>query len=560
MELYDVTHPPTESTAPDDGFRPSARDAEIHRVLMSWDPALAGLFEFFLRALEEVARPGGIYILGHAGRELSRGVLAYLAQDGRSLSGEEQRSISKEEKFRSTISRALRARPHHPSVTAWFNAYNDLVACAHYDTKEGVRTPYSMTEALAAARALLGLLWSRTGPFFDTRKDVERLLAIEHPTETDIAALRAALTRPAVRLEFFKRLERAGWVTPLLSAGFFRDPPNLLPPGKDGKQSWEGWAEGDYLRRMAGRASANVRDVLATIPETWQNPYVWDAAAEAAKAMPADIAVTLVSLFKGALEISPPVIFHRTLAELAIQLGEAGKEEAFVLVREVLRAVAGVPSIPSLLIGIDRRDAALAGLDDYEAEQLIPRLADALCITDAEKALRFLVHRLNDALVIEWQQPSEEPTWGPSKYWCPDLSQAEDGHGYKEHLAVAIGRVASKAAAKSPSDAAGVLALIVKQPWDIYSRLRLYVLAHAGRHTPDLLNAAIGDAAFVEMDYPPNEYELVLVSQFEHANHSSRQVVIDAIMRGPGTDEELKAELGLPRFNGRVNDRTYAAC
>lgn len=201
----------------------SERDGEIHRVLARVDAALAGLFWFLIRAISEAERPGGVQMLGHAGRELSLGVIRYLGRD--SLSEE---SPSAGEKHRSAIARALRLRPSHPSVAAWLNAHNELVACSHYP-KEGSERVRTSADGLAAANALSSLLWSAIGPFFQAKADVNRLLAVQTPTEGDLAALNAALTRPTVRWEFFKALEHPGWVAPLFRAGFFRQggPPHV---------------------------------------------------------------------------------------------------------------------------------------------------------------------------------------------------------------------------------------------------------------------------------------------------------------------------------------------
>lgn len=150
-------------------------------------------------------------MLGHAGRELSLGVLRYLADDGRPLAEDDENSVKKDEKHRITIARALRLRPNHPSVTVWLKAHNQLVSLAHY-TKARSTQAASQRDALAAANALIALLWSRTGPFFGAKEDIERLLAVEIPTENDIAALHTALTRPAIRWDFFRRLENPGRV------------------------------------------------------------------------------------------------------------------------------------------------------------------------------------------------------------------------------------------------------------------------------------------------------------------------------------------------------------
>ena len=535
---------PTSPSGPDNELQLTDRDAHIHRVLNERDPELAGLFLYVVRFRTESTRAGALQMLCHAGRELSLGVLEYLADEQRPLSSEQLNTVDQErEANRVTIARALRLDPHHPSVGAWLHAHNELVACAHYPRNSAVK-PSSREAAITAANSLVALIWSRIGPFFRATEDLERLLAIEVPTPQDLSTLHVALARPAARRDFFRRLEQPGWVAPLCVAGFFKHPPDVLPPDKDGRQSFEGWSEGDFLRRMASKAPADVRDALQAIPTKLRNPYVWDGAAEAAKAMPAKVAVTLVPLFRTVLKSALPLMIQETFGELAARLAEAGEPKALVLARGVLRVVEGPKSsLWSMLEdGVERREAVLYGLDEYGAEQVIKQLIEALPKLDDYGALKLFIGKLNNALCIEWVEPDKEPIWA-SGHWCPDLSEARGHHGFKEHLAVAIARIASDIAVKSPEDAATILLFLTNQQWRVYGRMRLLVLAKAGHNAPEQLNAVVADTQLVQDEYPDNEYLLLVESQFQNASNHSRGLVIDAILQGPGSDQEIIASL-----------------
>jgi hypothetical protein len=541
-----MTGPPISGPSPSNNEpRLTERDIQIHRVLAERDPHLAGLFLYLLRAMGEAERPGGLHMLGHAGRELSLGVLSHLAREVRAPTDEELNSIDREkEQHRVGVARALRLQPYHPSVSAWLAAHRQLQACAHYRKTASAKPP-SASEALAAADALIALIWSRIGPFFQAREEIERLLNIDAPAPDDITVLHAALTRPAARWDFFRRLEHPGWVTPLLRAGFFKHPPDLLPADSQGRQRWEGWAEGDYLRRMASKASAEVRDALATIPETLRNPYVWDNAAEAAKAMPAEVATTLVPLFRKALKIALPWIIQETMGELAVQLAQAGQPAALGLARDVLRVVEGKPSslLSFVAEGVARNEAVLFGLDEHETEELITKLADALPKVDGEKSLKFFIHRLEEALSIEWGEPEPEPSWDPSQHWCPDLAESNSHGGLKAHLTVAAARTASGLAAQGPGEAGRVLAFLARQQRHLFRRMHVFVLANAGQNAPEELNTVVADTQLVQQEYPPQEYLLLLESQFQNASEESRRLVIEAIVNGPGSDEEILSRL-----------------
>lgn len=478
-------------------------------------------------------------MLGHAGRELSLGVLRFLAQDGRDLADAELTDVDQKEKHRITIARALRLPPSHPSVTAWFKSHNDLVACAHYPT-DTQRTP-TRGEAVAAANALIAMLWSRVGPYFSTRKDIEDLLRLDAPAPQTIAGLPALLARPAIRWDFFRRLDNPSWVRPLLVAGFFKHPPDLAPPDKEGRRRWEGWAEGEYLRRMADKVPEDVRDAIKSMPKSLANPYAWNTAAEAAKAMPAEIAVSLVPIFRKVLAESVPGLVQETLGQLAVKLAEAGYSEALGLARDALRLVEGRPSIGGMIGNNDRKEAALFGLDNYEAEQLIPALGVALERLDAPKALKFFVHRLDEALRVEWNSPDDEPMWDPSKFWCPDLTQAASHHGFKEQFAVTIARLASDQAANSSDDVSRIVKFLREQKWRVYTRICYLVLARAP-HVVRETDAVLSDAELIQEEYLPQEYIVLLQNQFDHVSRKTRETIVKNIAEGPGTDDEIRTK------------------
>jgi hypothetical protein len=519
--------------------RLSEREEAIRRVLAARDKGLEGMLLYLVRAMAESERPAGVHMLCHAGRELSLGVLRYLAAEGRALSEAELNSIGKDDKHKATIARALRLPPKHPAVDAWHRVHRALHAGAHI-----TESPPSPEEARSAANALLALLWGRLGPFFSAKEDIERLLTAPTPTAADLESLRVAITRPAVRWDFFKRLEHPGWVRPLLEGGFFTNPPGPITD-ESGRQKWDSWSEGDFLRRMASRVPADVRDAITSLPPKLKNPWMWDTAAEAAKEMPPDIASSLVPTFRLALEHALPWRLQNTLGELAAKLGEAGETSALALAGDALRVVAGAHSTALSLSGEgkERKKAELYGLEQYEAEQLIPKLAAVLPKVNAEKALKLFSYRVNDALTIEWGSPEEEPTWDPSKHWCPDLSEAREHHGFLENMAVAAAQVACGDASQGPEPARKVLEFVDNQPWRVYRRLRLLVLSRVGEVLQHELNAVVSDTRFIADEFPPHEYRILLEDQFANASEESRQSVIDAVLRGPGTDDEILALL-----------------
>jgi hypothetical protein len=164
------------------------------------------------------------------------------------------------------IATALELGRDHPTVVAWFETYNRLVKHAHINPTVGARAP-SAEDVVADFRAITELIYDRLAPYFEVRRDLEALLAVESPGNADVARLRGLLGRPAQRTYFFRRAAPLAWFARLRDAGLLTRPGTPFLETADGRRLWPHWPEGDFIVRTAPVLPAEVAALVrATDP------------------------------------------------------------------------------------------------------------------------------------------------------------------------------------------------------------------------------------------------------------------------------------------------------
>jgi hypothetical protein len=285
---------------------------------------------------DEIDEPGVVYLLAHVGRELSRAVISSLTGETLVATEPDVGEADAKDHYRQKIAAALALPDTHPHVASWFRSYQALVARAHWRSS----TPRS-EEVREAFRELAGLLFGRIAPYFDTLSELDRLLQIERPTESDVERLKQCLSRYTQRQYFFSRLAKPGWLPLLAQEGFFRNPPDRQVHDD---QSWsiQSWPEGEALARLAAEAPDIVVSEFSAIPKDNSNPAVWNDVATAALALSPAVALRLVPLLIHALKHAPAVLFPRPVVGVIQMLAHAGERDAAFGLTETLLFVRGV--------------------------------------------------------------------------------------------------------------------------------------------------------------------------------------------------------------------------
>ena len=207
----------TEPDPTDGSLTPAQR--RIATELRLLDPSLEGLYREGVSLSKRSAAPGLPYLLAHAGRELSRGVIRVLSK-GRETPGAAD-AAPDDERNRTTIATVLELPSTHGVVTEWFRANAIFAENCHHQP-----TPASLEVVVLAFERLNKLLFAVLAPYFDAKPELDRLLIVEDPSPGDLANLKTILARPALRHRFFRDASLPGWLPALQEWGVFADPPD----------------------------------------------------------------------------------------------------------------------------------------------------------------------------------------------------------------------------------------------------------------------------------------------------------------------------------------------
>ena len=522
------------------GDRLNSRERETAGELKRLDPHLAGLYERGLELVRQIDQPGNASLVAHAGRELSRGVLALLFnEEGLEVAVEDVANAPSNEKHRPRIAEALALEADDPRVDEWFHVHGRLSKACHW--------PYGGLESAVVREAFerfASLLYGRLAPYYVTESDLDVLLEIKTPTREHAKRLRDLQLRPGQRNYFFRRLTNSAWVRHLATEHFFQSPPGRRE-NDDGSWSAKPWPEGDYLVSAAADEPEAVRNVLNSIPLTNDNPVVWDLVAKAGLQLPPDMAACIVPSLTNALKIVPGWFSTESFADLVVALTEAGREEAFELAEVLLRVVA-----PGDMKGVDglrfrlRTVWVFPCLREHNCAELIGRVVAALEALDPKRTLRLLIWRVRRLqglgddldLGVEWRLVDIHPE-----------SQPDHDDAVATILREAVG-VGQRLAARGRDEASWVMEVVDRYNAEFVTRIGYLVLAEAGQHLQERIDELLGSDEFRKPGFPATEIAALLRSQFQNASPEVRRAYATAVKAGP--NREVVAA-GLRDFIGR---------
>lgn len=190
---------------------------------------------------------------------------------------------------------------------------------------------------------MTALLLAAGAPYFEGIREVDRLLALEDPTDTDARSLAALLATQSQYAYFFERA-RETWLHPLARIrGLLTTPPRLVDVGGGYVQA-PGWPQGAFLERAAGADPQFVADLARRSLPT-NNPRAIAMVVQVARALPPDFAAGLAPALSRAMR-TPLAVEYAAVetASLIRVLGQAGfQAEGADLLAAVVRASIASP-------------------------------------------------------------------------------------------------------------------------------------------------------------------------------------------------------------------------
>jgi|CXWL01.1.fsa_nt_gi hypothetical protein len=534
----------TESTparGPLDHVHLAGRELETYNEFMHLDPLLADVFLQGHRLAQSTASPASGLFLSHAGRELTNGLVKRLHLTGAAELTATVRGDGRADAQKDALARCLAVPRDHPVVSRWHELHQVFLGAVHYPS-----TGEPFDRIRSAFLDLSDLLYGRVALFISTSEALAELIALDSPGPEDVPRLGAFFTRSQHRILFFANARSPKWVDLLSPAGLFDAPPQrLIYP--DGRWRIQHWPEGGFLARMTAERPREVAAILASLPETNDNPGVWTTVVDAALHLEGELAGMLGQKVSRALRVAIPVLLPHKAIGLVAHLASLGQTDAaFGLTNELLRLHQPHPDDSTPRPRQNRNTAGaecFSRIDGYDLESIVNDALPALTGCDPQRTCVMLAGILK-ALIVAMASTAVEDAGetASSHRWCDNLATSDrvrDARGLLAHaLATAIER-AIVAHSVSPDTLWDSLR---RHSGDIFDRIRLHLLTIAGPQLQGELDAIIGNETILEPCYYARERASLLRAQFVNASPDARARLVAAIIRGPLRDGPPNAQ------------------
>lgn len=439
------------------------------------------------------------------------------------------------ERNRHRIAAALELPPDHATVRLWFRHVGVFSSHCHY--RLGGIPVNPVREAFLDFSSLLyGLL----APYFDTTRELDRLLGIAAPSEEDAIALDRLLTRAQQRHHFFGRLENPAWLPLLRDRGYFLNPPNrLIHP--DGSWQFVPWSQIRYLEKIAAGCPAEVESILLDVPVENDNPAIWIGLAECALQLPPESAVRVAGHFRRALSTVPPVGVPLASVPLIAHLAHAGEATHGLRLVTALTRLSSTSGDPTQLMDRRRADRHFSYLDHFELQRLLDGGLTPLFEVAPYPTFRMLCQLLDRILTASGADEAPDAT---SQHWCRRFDDMERRDDCRQLIASTLAAYCRAAPSVDLDLVPRLWRRLGAYPHDVFARLRL-VLLHAGwRALQEELDVFVGSSTALSPPFGAAEVAPLLRECFSHASPAARALFLHGLRHGPDI-EEVRRQLAL---------------
>lgn len=369
--------------------------------------------------------------------------------------------------------------------------------------------------------------------FFSTVWRLQELIG-HGPTDNVVSELRHMLKDDDVRREFFKENNDPQWIKPLQIEGYFTSPPAVVKTA-DGSVQHPQWPESGYLLRMASFEPELVSRIFSDL-QTNNITVVRDILNAAVK-VPTLYAVNLVPVISRIAKQGLLDIYIKDACDLCKKF--INDEKA-----DIAQDLACVLFDPNFVL--DGNKPFLR--NEHWYKEGFAEVAPALARTRARDFLPILCDWLNHALVIN--KNVESNTNEDFSYsWRPAIEE-HDQNGNYDFTGVMVGtvRTAFEEAIRSKSIALSeALAIIEKQLFLIFSRLRLHLIMEFAEQQPELARTEMLNRDLFEDFRYKHEIAMLMGRRWDMLNADEKKRWLRWVSDGPDMsnyDESIKQNLG----------------
>jgi len=338
---------------------------------------------------------------------------------------------------------------------------------------------------------------------------------------------------------FFEQLESPAWIEPLANAKLFSNPYPAVRRGEG--LAFPTWVPGHYLARMATRAEAqaDVVRILKSVPPS-DNPRVYEVIADAAAALPADMAKQLVAQVIQGLDLPYQLSLPGKVASLIVHLADAGlSHEALRLARAVLAIVPQAPVADDVEGGETLRWSnreARGRISGWEYGEVLEQILKQLVQSAGMEAFDLFCGLLEEAVVAGRIGGGTGPE-DFSYVWRTSIEHSDARReNVRDELVSAVRDAAEQIITASPEKLPTVIERLQARPTRVFRRIALFLLSRDVDQTAALAEQILTNPS--EWDDPQfhPEYELLLARVFESLPVKTKQVFLEWIDKGPDVE------------------------
>lgn len=326
---------------------------------------------------------------------------------------------------------------------------------------------------------------------------------------------------------FFDRLNSPDWIKPLFDEGMFQHPQE---PKREGTSvTFPFWPESRYLARMAALAPETVLEIILQIPET-ENIRVHQDLADAALAMPPDLAAALVPKTKTWIKSPYQLLLAEKLGELMANLARGGQVEATL---ELARSLLDV--LPDPRAEDDTRRHFLeprAHFDIWHYEQIMNKHVPELVAVAGERALMMFCDLLEKAIRLSFRDKEGDDGEDHSSSWRPAIEEHNQNRYRPELMGLLVSAVRDTSESMMETNGKAILRVIEARPFKVFQRIGLHLRRKWPEADPEGTARLVKDPAiFDDFDL---HYELfqLLKEQFGKLSTEAQQRYLTLVEQG----------------------------
>lgn len=519
------------------------RQRRIYRRLLLIGPGAAAFYQDACRLMKGSVIASTTHLVSHLLREIEsslRNVLKpFIKSDEKAPKGEIHIWQIRE------IIKGLDIPATDPVALAWLRLPDNDYGLHKRAHREDLASPRALDDGYRRfwneMEGILDTVLEKfEGHYLESHRKLDELLIKEKPTSADAQWLRLNTPNNLVSLGyFFNQLTDPKWLTPLITEGLFKHPPEPERELKDDQIliNHSPWSQSRYLVRMAKINLPDVQqmvfDVLLDV-ET-ENFLIHLDIIDAACLLPPELAAQLAAKELSWVEQQNSIdhLLPEKLATLITYLAVGGQSEAAQHLAHALLVVLPNHTVPENEIMAFALDPVTkVGLWDYE--RVIGKCRAALAEADGQATLELFTDLLETAIKLSHPEREQTGKEDYSEIWRRGIEDHENG--LKNLLVTALRNTAEQLIKSDSSQLQEVVGFLESRRWLVFKRLVLHVLRLFPENANDLIVERLTDKDnFIERELW-HEYIVLAREYFPNLKIEQQEIILSWIDEAPNIE------------------------